>query len=69
VTHTHHKPRTAGAACAACQKRAAEGLKVPGKAGDLAPANARFAYVYAVASHDAGQLKDAMQVLATIDRG
>lgn len=46
------------------QKQLAEGMGDLGKAVQLAPENARFAYVYAVALHDAGRAKDAIQVLA-----
>jgi Flp pilus assembly protein TadD len=46
------------------QKQAAESLKALRMAAQFAPESARFAYVYAVALNDAGQGKDAMQVLA-----
>jgi Flp pilus assembly protein TadD len=46
------------------QKQAAEGLKALRTAAKLAPDNPRFAYVYAVALNDAGQRKEAVQVLA-----
>ena len=46
------------------QKQTAEGLKALRMAAQLAPESARFAYVYAVALNDAGQAKEAMQVLA-----
>jgi predicted CXXCH cytochrome family protein len=47
------------------QRQSAEGLKALGTAAKLAPENARFAYVYAVALNDAGQPKAALQVLIT----
>jgi len=47
------------------QKQPAEGLKELRTAARLAPENARFAYVHAVALNDAGQAKEAMQVLAS----
>jgi predicted CXXCH cytochrome family protein len=46
------------------RKEAAEGLGALRMATQLAPESARFAYVYAVALHDSGQSKLAMQVLA-----
>jgi tetratricopeptide (TPR) repeat protein len=47
------------------QKQTANALKALAAASRLDPANARYAYVYAVALNDAGQQKQAMQVLAT----
>jgi tetratricopeptide (TPR) repeat protein len=45
-------------------KQSAEGLKALRVAAQLAPDSPRFAYVYAVALHDAGDNREAMQVLA-----
>ena len=45
------------------QKRPADGLRELGAAAKLAPDNARYAYVYAVALADAGKPNDALQVL------
>ena len=45
------------------QKRGADALKELADAARLEPANARFTYVYAVALNDAGQPKQALQVL------
>jgi Flp pilus assembly protein TadD len=47
------------------QKQPAEGLKSLRTAVQLAPDNARFAYVYAVALNDAGRTREAVQVLAS----
>ena len=47
------------------QKRTADALKELAAASRLDPANARYAYVYAVALNDAGQPKPALQVLDT----
>jgi Flp pilus assembly protein TadD len=47
------------------QKRTAESLRALRAAVQLAPDNARFAYVYAVALYDGGQPKDALKVLDT----
>jgi tetratricopeptide (TPR) repeat protein len=47
------------------QKRTADALKALDAASRLDRANARYAYVYAVALHDAGQQKQALQVLDT----
>ena len=46
------------------QKQIAEGLTELRIAAKLAPESGRFAYVYAVALNDAGQTREAMQVLA-----
>jgi len=46
------------------QKQNAEGMKELRTAAQLAPESGRFAYVYAVALNDAGQTKEAMQLLA-----
>jgi Flp pilus assembly protein TadD len=46
------------------QKRMAEGLKALREAARLAPNDARFAYVYAVALNDAKQNVEALRVLA-----
>ena len=45
------------------QKRGGDALKELAEADRLDPANARFAYVYAVALNDAGQTKQAQKVL------
>ena len=45
-------------------KRPAESLAALRAAAQLAPDNARFAYVYAVALNDAGQRSEALKVLA-----
>jgi len=45
------------------QKRAADGLRELGEATKLAPADARYAYVYAVAQNDTGHAKEALQTL------
>jgi len=45
------------------QKRTEDGLKELRSAAQLAPENARFAYVYAVALNDTGRAGEAMQVL------
>src|SRR4029450_3925101 len=47
------------------QKHTANALKALATASRIDPANARYAYVYAVALNDAGQQKQALQVLAT----
>jgi tetratricopeptide (TPR) repeat protein len=47
------------------QKRTADALKELAEASRLDPANARYAYVYAVALNDAGQPKPALQALDT----
>ena len=47
------------------QKRTADALKALADASRLEPANARYAYVYAVALNDAGQPTQALQVLDT----
>ena len=44
-------------------KRSADSLRELDEAAKLAPDNARFAYVYAVALNDAGHAKEALQVL------
>ena len=46
------------------QKATAESLRSFKTAADLAPNNARFAYVYAVALNSAGRNKEALDVLA-----
>ncbi len=46
------------------QKQTAESLKSLRAAAELAPENARFAYVYAVALNGAGKTKEALAVLA-----
>jgi Flp pilus assembly protein TadD len=46
------------------QKRGAEGLKELAEAAKLAPDDARFAYVYAVALNDSGKKADALRVLS-----
>ena len=45
------------------QGRVDEAMDYLGRAADLQPANARFAYVYAVALHDIGKQLDATKVL------
>lgn len=45
------------------QKQAATGVKELGEAARLAPANAGYAYVYAVALNDTGRPQDALRVL------
>jgi predicted CXXCH cytochrome family protein len=45
------------------QKQTADGVKALATAAQLTPANARFAYVYAVALNDSGRVGEAMQVL------
>ncbi len=40
-----------------------------GEAAKLAPDNARYAYVYAVALNDGGRTKEALQVLTTALKG
>ena len=47
------------------EKRKGEGLEELKTAAQLAPGNARYSYVYAVALHDAGQGKEALKVLNT----
>jgi tetratricopeptide (TPR) repeat protein len=62
-------PRSASAQHAlglslARQRRSAESLQALGAAARLAPENARFAYVHAVALNDAGQREAALRTLA-----
>jgi len=45
------------------QKQTADGVKALATAAQLTPANARLAYVYAVALNDSGRVGEAMQVL------
>jgi len=45
------------------QKRAADSLGALREAVEIAPDDARFAYVYAVALHSAGRSRDALKVL------
>ncbi|MBL8527108.1 MAG: tetratricopeptide repeat protein, partial [Burkholderiales bacterium] len=45
------------------QKQTAAAVRELGEAAKLAPANARYAYVYAVALHDTGRPQDALRVL------
>ena len=45
------------------QKRMADSLRALREAAQIAPEDARFAYVYAVALHSAGQSRDALKVL------
>jgi tetratricopeptide (TPR) repeat protein len=47
------------------EKRKSESLEELKTAAQLAPGNARYSYVYAVALHDAGQGKEALKVLNT----
>ncbi len=47
------------------QKRNAQALDLLAAAARNEPANARYVYVYAVALHDAGQTKDAIETLET----
>ena len=47
------------------QKRRSESLHALRDAANLEPDNARYAYVYAVALNDAGQISDALKVLDT----
>ncbi len=46
------------------EKRHADGLREFGEAAKLAPENARYAYVYAVALNDVGRSKEALEVLS-----
>ncbi len=51
------------------QKQTAAAVRELGEAAKLAPANARYAYVYAVALHDTGRPQDALRALkAALER-
>jgi Flp pilus assembly protein TadD len=50
------------------EKRHADGLRELGEAARLAPDNARYAYVYAVALNDAGRTKEALEVLTAASK-
>jgi predicted Zn-dependent protease len=50
------------------QKRLDEALKALAKAAELAPDNARYSYVYAVALQSAGKPEQAIRVLAATHR-
>ena len=45
------------------QKKNAKVLELPGAAAHFDPASARYAFVYAVALHDTGRIKDSINVL------
>ena len=51
------------------QQRSREALEPLGRAAELAPEQARYAYVYAVALHDAGQPDRALAALRSTHAG